>query len=67
MTREERHHNLEEKLTAMRLDVSRLEDELQRVIEAEQHEMVDSLDDHFEAVDSRFRNLREFLLSFRSV
>lgn len=56
----ERRKNLEAELTRVRAEVTKLEDELQRVLQEEQHGEVDHLEEYFDAVETRFKGLREF-------
>ena len=52
---------LSQELADVRAHADRLEAELKRISEAEQHDAVDHLEEHFEAIENRYRNLREFL------
>ncbi|MFD2255497.1 hypothetical protein ACFSSA_02310 [Luteolibacter algae] len=61
-----RRENLEAELGRVREDVSRLEKELQKVLEQEQHEEVENLEEYFDAVENRFKGLREFWKSIVS-
>ncbi|MBK1834383.1 hypothetical protein [Roseibacillus ishigakijimensis] len=55
-----RRQNLEAELEKVRADVTRLEEEIAKVLEAEQHEEVEHLEEYFDAVETRFRGLRAF-------
>ena len=55
-----RRDRLEAELRDVRQHVEKLEAELQKVVTEEQHETIDHLEDHFDAVENRFRGLRDF-------
>lgn len=54
---------LQKELAETRQHVAELEARLEKVMAEEQHQMVDDLDQHFDAVETRFRGLRDFLKS----
>ncbi len=55
-----RRDRLEAELRDVRQHVEKLEAELQKVVTEEQHETINHLEDHFDAVENRFRGLRDF-------
>ncbi|WP_411826557.1 hypothetical protein [Luteolibacter sp. AS25] len=55
-----RRERLEAELAETRNQVDILERQLQEVIELDQHESIDHLDEHFNAVDERFKGLKLF-------
>ncbi len=52
--------NKENRIRELREAIIQLEAELQRDIEAEQHDAIDRLDEHFDAVETKLRSLRTF-------
>lgn len=50
----------EARIQDLREAIARLEAELKRDIEAEQHDLIDRLDEHFDAVETKLSSLRAF-------
>lgn len=48
------------KIQALREAIAQLEAELEREFEQDQHELVDHLEDHFNAVETRLSSLKTF-------
>lgn len=48
------------KIQALREAIAQLEAELKREFEQDQHELVDHLEDHFNAVETRLSSLKTF-------
>lgn len=48
------------RIRELREAIVRLESELQQDIEAEQHDLIDRLDEHFDAVETKLSSLRAF-------
>ena len=51
-----------QRIAELREALKQLEDELEKDIEREQHEAIDQLDAHFEAVETKLGNLKTFWL-----
>lgn len=56
LSREEK----EQRINELREALSQLEAELEKDIEREQHEAIDQLDAHFDAVETKLHNLKAF-------
>lgn len=50
----------EARIRELREAIARLEAELQRDIEADQHDLIDRLDEHFDTVETKLSSLRAF-------
>jgi predicted nuclease with TOPRIM domain len=55
----------ENRIRELREAIARLETELQRDIEAEQHDLIDRLDEHFDAVETKLSSLRTFWMKLK--
>lgn len=56
----------EQKIVELREALTRLEAELKKDMELEQHQAIDQLDEHFEAVEMKLNNLKTFWLTLKS-
>ncbi|MDO9478703.1 MAG: hypothetical protein Q7L07_18490 [Pseudohongiella sp.] len=56
----------EQRIVELREAITRLEIELQKDMELEQHQAIDHLDEHFEVVEVKFNNLKTFWSSLKS-
>jgi predicted component of type VI protein secretion system len=56
----------EQKILELREALTRLEDELQKDIELEQHQAIENLDEHFNAVETKLNNLKTFWSMLKS-
>lgn len=56
----------EQKIVELREALTRLEAELQKELEREQHQAIDHLDEHFQAVEMKLSNLKTFWTTLKS-
>jgi hypothetical protein len=56
----------EQKILELREALTRLEAELQKDIELEQHQAIENLDQHFSAVETKLNNLKTFWSMLKS-
>lgn len=56
----------EQRIIELREALTRLEAELQKDMEREQHHAIDDLDEHFEAVEMKLNNLKAFWSTLKS-
>jgi hypothetical protein len=56
----------EQKIIELREAIARLEAELEKDLELEQHETIDHLDEHFNAVETKLNNLKTFWSTLKS-
>lgn len=56
----------EQKIIELREALSRLEAELEKDMELEQHQAIDHLDEHFKAVEMKLNNLKTFWSTLKS-
>jgi hypothetical protein len=56
----------EQKILELREALTRLETELQKDIELEQHQAIENLDEHFNAVETKLNNLKTFWSMLKS-
>lgn len=56
----------EQKIIELREALSRLEAELEKDMQLEQHQAIDHLDQHFEAVERKLNNLKAFWSTLKS-
>lgn len=55
----------EARIAELREAIARLEAELQQDIEAAQHDLIDRLDEHFDAAESKLGSLRAFWMALK--
>lgn len=56
----------EQRIIELREALTRLEAELKKDMEREQHQAIDDLDEHFEAVEMKLNNLKTFWSTLKS-
>lgn len=56
----------EQKIAELREAITRLELELKKDMELEQHQVIDHLDEHFDVVEVKFNNLKTFWSTLKS-
>lgn len=56
----------EQRIIELRAALTRLEAELKKDMEREQHQAIEDLDGHFEAVEMKLNNLKKFWSTLKS-